>query len=34
MVFLLIIGAMGLVLFGAALGVVFLMIYSAKGMNW
>ena len=34
MVFLLVIGAIGLVLFGVALGVVFLMIYFAKGMNW
>ncbi len=34
MVFLLVIGAIGLVVFGAALGVVFLMIYFAKGMNW
>jgi hypothetical protein len=34
MVFLLVIGATGLVLLGAALGVVFLMIYFANGMNW
>ena len=34
MVFLLVIGAIGLVLLGAALWVVFLMIYFAKGMNW
>jgi hypothetical protein len=34
MVFLLVIGAVGLVLLGAALRVVFLMIYFAKGMNW